>query len=231
MQWNQVGENLTKTPVQVGALNCLNHQDLCWSLGVNKYPTLLAVNYLGSLSGTAESPAFKKLDVRGGPIEKIMGIINAVHPPAVEVDETPEDGVNGSPRRTEEPTRKHEQTAVQKRITKQLEQESAPCALRMEDAVVSVRWVLSYDVFDRGTELSPERKGEFGLSTSRSAGRQGQRHVEYFWVNQQNETYTSVTYTSRQMSFSRFDRLVSGLRLGLNGFVQERTISFKSCEP
>lgn len=149
MQWEQVGTALRDSSVRVGAVNCVKHHDLCRSLKVGSYPSLLAVNTPGAPGGTAAEPSVTRITAGSKSLETVMTHVRDLFPGsvggtpgalAVEVGRPRAEGGGGSGG-------------------------GGNCVLRLEDATVSVRWVLRNDVFTQGEGLSEERMGKFYRSS------------------------------------------------------------------
>ena len=153
IKWEKVGTALRDSFLQVGAINCIKHKELCQSILVPSYPTLVAVNSPGEPLGTSDKPAVKILKKGSSNYEAVMGLIEAEFPGAV--------------------NELNEADAVVAAASRELEQHQpalgqaaenvgggASCILRIEDAAMSVRWVLKYEVFTRVGALDEERKGE-----------------------------------------------------------------------
>lgn len=119
----------------------------CESLKVGRYPSLYALNWPGAPTGTAAEPAAKLIKTGGGSADDIFGLIKGIF----------SDMAAGS--------------VVARELESHIGAEvgeaggsrgggGAACLLRVEDAAVSVRWILTYDVFTQGSQLSKERMGE-----------------------------------------------------------------------
>lgn len=145
----------------MGAVNCVKHGGLCRSLKVHSYPTLMALNWPGAPPGTSAEPATKVIR-RGAArsLDSLMSNVEEVFPGMV----------GGNLGAGAAAARELELPQTGGAVAKELVKASvgkrgggvggATCALRLEDAAVSVRWVLKNDVFTQGHELSKERLGE-----------------------------------------------------------------------
>lgn len=137
----------------MGAINCIKHRDLCHSVKVHSYPSLVAVNWPGAPQGTPEEPAINMFKYGSNSFEETMTNIKTAFPGLVEV-RAPGQGV-------EEGNVDLSVGAGTGRVGEAVwRTRVAPCALRLEDAAVSVRWILKYDVFTQGLRLSDKRMGE-----------------------------------------------------------------------
>lgn len=150
-----VGNALRDSAVNVGAVNCLKYNDLCKTLSVDRYPTLVALNPPGQPRGTSTEPAIKTLQ-KAGSYESIVDAIKVEFPDAV--DPAAVADVAGA--------RVLEQAEAASKKAQETENETesvgggASCMLRIEDAVTSVRFFLKIELFTQGSELSEERLGE-----------------------------------------------------------------------
>lgn len=117
----------------------------------------MAINSPGEPGGTADEPAKKVLKKGTHSFEAVMDLIkgefagvleNVTVPDAAEV-------VNVSAKAREKDRRVREQ-----RRASEERGAGAPCILRIEDAAVSVRFVLRNEVFTQGSSLDEERMGE-----------------------------------------------------------------------
>eukprot|EP00752_Nemacystus_decipiens_P001761 g1702.t1 len=153
-KWEMVGKALQDSAVNVGAVNCIKHKDLCHTLSVSAYPTLILLNPPGQPRGTSTEPAIKKL-AKSGSYESIVDTIKLEFPD--EVDPAAVADVAAA--------RVLEQAEVTSRKTHGTENETgsvgvgAPCILRIEDAVTSVRFFLKNELFTQGPKLSKDRLG------------------------------------------------------------------------
>lgn len=149
-QWERVGATV-RGPIHVGAINCDKHRDLCHSFKVHGYPSLVGVNWPGAPEGTPEEPAVNMFKFGSHSFEDTMANIETAFPGLLRV---------GAP----------EQEAEEGNLGLALEggkvgdvvwrTRVAPCAVRLEDATVSVRWILRNDVFTQGLQLTDKRMGE-----------------------------------------------------------------------
>lgn len=142
-----MGENLHGTPFRVGAINCVKHRALCRSLKVDRYPTLLAVNWPGAPSGEAGIPAPK-------PISKAGEVVDIVHQIKTGLGEGDQKDVD-----VELPPEGEEQRVAPVEVgppivpavpavpapAADMSDYGTECPLRIEDAVASVRWVLTHE--------------------------------------------------------------------------------------
>lgn len=140
--------------MQVGAVNCVKHAELCRSIPVPSYPTLVAINSPGEPRGTADKPAAKVMGRGKKKFEDVMSLIEAEFPGAA--DGT---GVAAAPRVLEQ----NKRVAVGD-VADGAGEAGAPCALRIEDAAMSVRFNLKYEVFTQGPKLTRDQMGECELN-------------------------------------------------------------------
>lgn len=119
----------------------------CASLKVGRYPSLFALNWPDAPTRTAAEPAAKLIKTGGGSADDILGLIRDIFSPMAA----------GSVVARE----------LESRIGAEVGEAGgsrggggAACVRRVEDAAVSVRWILTYDVFTQGWQLSKERMGE-----------------------------------------------------------------------
>lgn len=145
--------------MQVGAVNCLKHRDLCKLLSVGAFPTLIALNPPGQPRGTSAKPSIKNI-AKSRAYEDMVDTIkrefpDAVGPAAVGdvaaaawLLEQQEQGAAVPGRKTQETEDENQSVGV------------APCILRIEDAVMSVRFFLRIELFTLGDRLSEQRLGE-----------------------------------------------------------------------
>ncbi|CAM9711322.1 unnamed protein product [Pylaiella littoralis] len=147
--WGDVGTVLRDSDIKVGAINCVKHRDLCRSLNVPSYPTLLALNSPGAPQGSAADPATKILEKKKNSFANVMDVIKAEFSGALD-GAAVADAEMALARGLKEG--KHV-------LDKRIEDVGgvAPCILRMEDAAVSVRFVLRSEVFVGGETLSEDR--------------------------------------------------------------------------
>lgn len=146
-KWERVGATIRPDQIHVGAVNCAKHGSLCRSLKVHGYPSLVAVNWPGAPQGTPEQPSVNLFKFGTHSFEDTMTNIEAAFP-----------GVMGVPRELEGNFDYGMEAG--KVGGGEGGARVVPCVLRMEDAAVSVRWVLRNDVFTQGLTLSDERMGE-----------------------------------------------------------------------
>lgn len=156
-QCEQVGENLHGTPFRVGAINCVKYRTLCRSLKVDRYPTLLLVNWPGAPAGEPGIPASKQISKAGGvedivrEIEKGLGegdkneVKLELPPEGEEQRVAPVEG--GAP-------------GVPAAPPADMSNYGTGCPLRIEDAVASIRWVLTHETMVQDT-LEEDRWSEY----------------------------------------------------------------------
>lgn len=143
---------LRDSDIKVGAINCVKHRDLCRSLNVPSYPTLLALNSPGAPQGSAADPATKILEKKKNSFANVMDVIKAEFSGAL-------DGAAVADAEMALARGLKEGKHVLDKIIEDVGG-VAPCILRMEDAAVSVRFVLRSEVFVGGETLSEDRMGE-----------------------------------------------------------------------
>lgn len=154
-QWGDVGTALRDSNVKVGAVNCIKHRELCHSLDVPAYPTLVALNSPGEPQGNAANPSVKILKKNGNSysFDNVMGMINAEFPDVLD-DAVVADAESVLARGLEQG-----KPVLEKRV-ESVGGGAVRCILRIEDAAVSVRFVLRNEVFVGGETLSKDRMGE-----------------------------------------------------------------------
>ena len=131
-------------------MNCVKHRDFCRAIGVQAYPSLMALNYPGASPGTASEPAMKVLRTGVTTLEATLDQIKGTFCDLL--DETALNGVDSiSPARMLEQKQEEKDVGARRKVS---------CILRLEDAIASVVFALKNDVFTEGLELSEERKGE-----------------------------------------------------------------------
>ncbi|CAM9355093.1 unnamed protein product [Ectocarpus sp. 12 AP-2014] len=156
--WERVGTALRDTPVHVGAVNCLKHRELCSSLHVPSYPTLMAINSPGEPGGTTDEPAKKVLKKGTHSFEAVMDLIKGEFAGALENVTVPDAAAVEVVHVKVTGREKDRRVRGQRRASEE-GGAGAPCILRIEDAAVSVRFVLRNEVFTQGTSLDEERMG------------------------------------------------------------------------
>lgn len=143
MQWEVVGNALRDSRVHVGAINCMKHRESCWSLKVERYPTLLALNWPGALQGKPDSLERKLLQSMGSAEE----IVKEIEEIFCEGDKAAVDAAVPKPQR--------------KAADADVSEPMPYCMWRVEDAVASIRLALTQEVFTQGSSLSRERLGGY----------------------------------------------------------------------
>lgn len=144
LQWEKVGDALAESSVRVGAVNCIKHSAFCRERGIRSYPSITALNYPGAKPGTAAKPAMMTLKSGHKTFDTVLKEIKGVFPCLDEDSLTAGNPVS--------PVRELGED-IQK-------PGGISCMLRLEDAIMSVRFSLKYDVFSEGAQLSDDRKGE-----------------------------------------------------------------------
>lgn len=139
----------------MGAVNCIKHRDLCRLLMVNAYPTLIALNSPGGPQGTATNPAITKIMKKKNTFESVLDAIKDEFPGAMDAAAVADAEVVARARGLEQGN-----PILDKRVDN-VGGGGAPCMLRIEDAAVSVRFVLRNEVFVGGETLSKDRMGEY----------------------------------------------------------------------
>lgn len=153
-KWEEVGELLHDTCVRVGALNCTKHRDLCRSLKVTHFPSLLALNWSGApIVEPGSRAATKPIPRVPGAGDIVAGIQNIF---SAEINEDNlETGELPSASKTEGAESAADSAGGR------MGDVGATCRLRMEDAVASIRWFLKDEVFiNAENSLDKERLGE-----------------------------------------------------------------------
>lgn len=157
-----VGKALQDSAVNVGAVNCLKHGDLCRTLSIHRYPTLIALNPPGQPQGTSADPAIKTIEKTSN-YEGIVDAIKLEFPDAVDPAAVAHVAAAKVLEQEEAASGKMQETENE---TGMGEGGGAPCILRIEDAVASVRFCLKNELFTGGHYLSDDRKGECACHTS-----------------------------------------------------------------
>lgn len=151
-QWERVGATI-RGPIHVGAINCIEHRDLCHSFKVHSYPSLVGVNWPGAPEGTPEEPAINMFKFGSHSFKDTMANIETAFPGLLKVDELTQGVEEGNLGLAMKAGRKGDAVWRTRPV---------PCELLLEDAAVSVQWVLRYDVFTQGLRLTDKRMGECG---------------------------------------------------------------------
>ncbi|CAM9676507.1 unnamed protein product, partial [Hapterophycus canaliculatus] len=151
-QWEKVGTALRDSDVRVGAVNCIKHRRLCQSLLVDSFPTLIALNAPGERRGTAAEPAVKIMKPTFSTYHSVMDAVKTEFPSALQIDEAAAGSVAVA-RALEQ-----EETNLES-VIEYVAGGGAPCKLRVEDAAVSIRFVLRNEVFTQGHKLDEQRMG------------------------------------------------------------------------
>ncbi|CAM9576869.1 unnamed protein product [Scytosiphon promiscuus] len=152
--WEKVGTALRDSNVRVGAVNCVKHRELCKSIPVLNYPTLVALNSPSGPRGrgTAAEPATKVIETGSHKYESIMNLIEDEFLSVLQGDEGLANDLAVA--------RALEQDApIFGDGMTQVARGGAPCKLRIEDATVSIRFALRNEVFTQGHKLDEERMG------------------------------------------------------------------------
>lgn len=150
-QWERVGAAIRTSPIHVGAIDCTKYFDLCRSFKVHSYPSLVGVNWPGAPEGTPEEPSVNLFKSGSHSFEDTMANIETAFPGMIEV---------GVPTREEEEGHLDLHGEAAKVGGEVWRTRVASCALRLEDAAVSVHWILRNDVFTQGLRLTDKRMGE-----------------------------------------------------------------------
>lgn len=148
-QWGRVGVVLEGSAVRVGAVNCVKHLDLCRSFSIGSYPSLIALTYAAAKGETAAEPSIELMKIGKGSEEDILDLISSFFP-----------RLQISDKAFPVQSKAASDIEVEAGMMTQRRLEDATCFDRIEDATVSVRWMLRNDVFSQGTKLSVKRMGE-----------------------------------------------------------------------
>lgn len=157
-QWEEVGAALQNCTIHVGALSCLKHRELCWSLKVDRYPTLMALNWPGAPPRGEDEPATKSID-KAGTVKVILQQVHHIFETKA-ADMTGDAAVPVAKTELEVDERTGGRGAADGRPGST---EGVACVHRVEDAVATIRMFLRNDVFTQGQNLSKERLGETPL--------------------------------------------------------------------
>lgn len=167
LQWKEVGAGLEDCGVSVGALNCDKYLSLCRSINVRSYPTVLAFNWPDAPPATEDLPATKTLDKSRDTkdiMQQVREIFGAELTAGGEKDveeHTVERGLDTEQEGNGGGGGKNAAVGLGGGGGSGGEPNTgASCGLRVEDAVVSVRYALRNDVFIQGETLPKERLGE-----------------------------------------------------------------------
>jgi thiol-disulfide isomerase/thioredoxin len=145
-QWRRVGSRYAGTVIRVGAVDCINHRDICQSAGIRAFPTLKAF-----------VPGQGALEIRrgGSPYENIENFVDENHL----LDLGAMAGAGSKHVASSLPVL-DEAVSQEANAVAQQGNNSASCRMRIVDASSSLKFLLENEVFvGRRSVLSQKERG------------------------------------------------------------------------